>query len=151
MKNLDFKEFLFKSAFMAMASDGNIDDLEIRELESIVANEIYFMEYDYEEALKKNVQIVKQSGRSAINDYLNEISKNDLNEHQELLLIEVLLRIIKADSKIEESELEFLHLAKSKLKIDEQSLIVKFPHHIEYLLDNYGFGEQLEFTNDISL
>jgi uncharacterized tellurite resistance protein B-like protein len=151
MKNLDFKEFLFKSAFMAMACDGNIDELEIQELKNLVANEIYFMEYDYKEALENNVKLVKQKGRKAINDYLGEISKNDLNEHQELLLIEVLLRIIKADSKIEESELEFLHLAKSKLKIDEQSIIVQFPHHIEYLLDNKGFGNQLEFTNEISL
>ena len=53
MKNLDFKEFLFKSAFMAMASEGNIGETEILELKSLVSNEIYFLKYDYEEAFKK--------------------------------------------------------------------------------------------------
>ena len=40
MKNLDFKDFLFKSAIMAMACDGDIAETEIEEIKTIVANEI---------------------------------------------------------------------------------------------------------------
>ena len=43
MKNQEFKNFLFKSAVMAMACDGDIAETEIEEIKSIVANEIYFM------------------------------------------------------------------------------------------------------------
>jgi hypothetical protein len=46
MKNSEFKDFLFKSAVIAMACDGNIAEEEIAEIKNIVSNEIYFMGYD---------------------------------------------------------------------------------------------------------
>jgi uncharacterized tellurite resistance protein B-like protein len=149
MKNTDFKTFLFKSAVLAMACDGNIADEEVNEIKNIVANEIYFMGYDFEEPLKNNIDNIKTNGKGAINQYLQEIGTSDLNEHQEILLVEVLLRMIQADTKVEESELKFLQMVKSKLKTDEQTLIVKFPHQIDYLIDFNNYGLNKEFTNEI--
>lgn len=151
MKNTDFKSFLFKSAIMAMACDGDIADEEVNEIKQIVANEIYFMGYDFEEPLKSNIEYIKLNGKNAINQYLQEIATNELNENQEILLVEVLLKMIQADAKVEESELKFLQMAKSKLKTDEQTLIVKFPHQIEYLMDFNNYGLHEEFTNEISI
>jgi len=151
MKNTDFKPFLFKSAVMAMACDGDIAEAEISEIRNIVANEIYFMGYDFEESLKSNTENIKANSKNAINQYLQEIVTSDLNDHQEILLIEVLLRMMLADGKIDESELKFLHMAKSKLKTDEQTLIVKFPHQIDYLMDFNNYGSHKEFTNEISI
>ncbi|WP_035671310.1 TerB family tellurite resistance protein [Flavobacterium sp. 83] len=151
MKNLDFKNFLFKSAVMAMACDGDIADEEVIEIKKIVANEIYFLGYDFEEPLKVNIDNIKVNGRNAINLYLQEIVSNDLNEHQELLIIEILLRVIQADGKVEESESKFLQMVKSKLKVDEQTLIIKFPQQIEVLMDFNNYGLHEEFTNDISI
>lgn len=150
MKNSEFKDFLFKSAVIAMACDGDIAEEEINEIKNIVANEIYFMGYEFEEPLQKNIEAIKINGKNAVNQFLQEITNNDLNEHQELLLIEVLLKIIQADTKVEENELRFLHLAKSKIRIDEQTLIVKFPHHIDYLIDFNSYGQHEEFTNEIN-
>ena len=59
--------------------------------------------------------------------------------------------MIQADTKVEDNELKFLHLAKSKLKTDEQTLIIKFPNHIDYLLDFNNYGLLEEFANDINL
>ena len=151
MKNSEFKDFLFKSAVIAMACDGDIAEEEINEIKTIVANEIYFMGYEFEEPLQKNIEAIKINGKNAVNQFLQEITNNDLNEHQELLLIEVLLKIIQADTKVEENELRFLHLAKSKLKTDEQTLIVKFPHQIDYLIDFNNYGLHEVFTTDIKL
>lgn len=140
MKNQDFKSFLFKSAVMAMASDGDIAEAEIEEIKNIVTNEIYFMGYTFEEPLKHNIDSIKANGKNAINHYLKEIETNGLNEHQEILLIEVLLRIIEADKDVQQVELKFLQMVKVRLKLDEQTLIVKFPNHINHLIDlnNYG-------------
>ncbi|MCB0536604.1 MAG: TerB family tellurite resistance protein [Bacteroidetes bacterium] len=151
MKNSEFKDFLFKSAVIAMACDGNIAEEEITEIKNIVANEIYFMGYEFEEPLQRNIEAIKINGKNAVNQFLQEITTSELNEHQELLLVEVLLKIIQADDKIEENELRFLHLAKSKLKTDEQTLIIKFPHQIDYLMDFNNYGLHEEFTNDITL
>lgn len=149
MKNLDFKDFLFKSAIMAMACDGDIAETEIEEIKTIVANEIYFMGYDFEEPLKNNIHNIKANGKDAINQYLKEIGTNNLNEPQEILLIEVVLRIIEADNDVQSSELKFLQMVKAKLKVDEQTLIVKFPKQIDHLLDFHNYGLHQEFTDEL--
>lgn len=149
MKNQDFKNFLFKSAVMAMACDGDIAETEIQEIKSIVANEIYFMGYDFEVPLKINIENLKNNGNSAINEYLQEIGPNKLTEKQEILLIEVLLRIIEADNNVQTNELKFLQMTKARLKVDEQTLILKFPKHIDSLLDFHHFGLNQEFTDKI--
>ncbi len=151
MKNQDFKDFLFKSAVMAMACDGDIAETEIEEIKSIVSNEIYFMGYDFVEPLRNNIDNIKANGKGAINQYLQEIGTNNLNENQEILLIEVLLRIIEADNDIQPTELKFLQMAKAKLKVDEQTLIVKFPSKINLLLDFHNYGLNQEFTDEIRL
>ena len=149
MKNQDFKDFLFKSAVMAMACDGEISETEIEEIKSIIANEIYFLNYDFEEPLQNYIDYIKANGKDAINQYLVEIGTNNLNEHQEILLIEVLLRIIEADNVVQPSELKFLQMVKGKLKVDEQTLIVKFPKQIDHLLDFHNYGLHQEFTEEI--
>lgn len=149
MKNTDFKNFLFKSAVMAMACDGHIAEEEINAIKKIVANEISFMEYDFEEPLKSNIDYIKANGKNAINQYLQEISAYDFNEHQELLLMEIVLNIIQADAKVETNELKFLQLVKSKLKTDEQTLIVKFPHQVDYIIDFNNYGLHQEFTDEL--
>lgn len=149
MKNTDFKAFLFKSAVMAMACDGDIAEEEIKEIKNIVSNEIYFMGYDFEEPLKNNIEDIRVNGKNAINQYLQEIITNELNEHQEILIIEVVLRIIQADAKVEENELKFLQMVKSKLNTDEETLIIKFPHQINYLMDFNNYGLQNEFIEEI--
>ncbi len=150
MKNQEFKDFLFRSAVIAMACDGDIAEKEIEEIKTIVDNEIYFMGYDFEEALNDNIEKIRGNGKSEINSYLQEIESNHLNEHQEILLIEVLLRIIESDNEVQENELKFLQMVKSKLKADEQTLIVKFPKHIDYLLDFNNYGLNKEFTEEIN-
>ena len=82
---------------MAMACDGDIADEEVNEIKQIVANEIYFMGYDFEEPLKSNIEYIKLNGKNAINQYLQEIATNELNENQEILLVEVLLKMIQAE------------------------------------------------------
>jgi uncharacterized tellurite resistance protein B-like protein len=151
MKNQDFKNFLFKSAVMAMACDGDIAEKEIDEIKLIVGNEIYFMGYDFEEQLRSNIENIKANGKAAINQYLQEIGPYDLNENQEILLIEVILRIIEADTEIQKSELQFLQLVKAKLKVDEQTLIVKFPKHIDCFLESNSFGLIQEFIDEVSI
>ena len=120
---------------MAMACDGEIAEAEIKEIKFIVANEIYFMDYDFEEPLNNNLVNIKTNREVSIKNYLQEIESNHLSEHQEILLIEVLLRVIESDKDIRESELEFLQMVKSKLKVDQHILIEKFPKHIGHLFN----------------
>lgn len=149
MKNQEFKKFLFKSAVMTMACDGNIAEEEISEIKNMVFNEIYFMGFDHEDQLKDGIDDIKVNGKVAINQYLQELNSIELNEHQEILLVEVILKIIEADNEIQTSEIKFLQLVKSKLKIEEQTLIIKFPKQIDYLIDFNNYGLSDVFTYEI--
>lgn len=151
MKNQEFKKFLFKSAVMTMACDGNIAEEEISEIKNMVFNEIYFMGFDYEDLLKDGIEDIKVNGKVAINQYLQELNSIELNEHQEILLVEVILKIIEADNEIQTSEIKFLQLVKSKLKTEEQTLIIKFPKQIDYLIDFNNYGLSDVFTEEIEI
>jgi len=149
MKTIDFQSFLLKSAIAVMACDGSIDNEEITEIKEMVSNEIYFMGFDYEKPFETNLNYIKSNGKKAINEYLSELSSLSLNDKQELRLIEVLIRTIESDNKVENNEIKFLQLVKSKLSVSEETIISQFPKQMNYLIDfnNYGLSE--EFTEEI--
>lgn len=147
MKTEAFQEFLLKSAISAIACDSHIDESEISEIKNMAENEIYFMGYDFEKALSKNINYIKEKGASAINEYLNEVTSANLSERQELILMEVLIRAIESDGKIEPSEVKFLQMVKSKLRMSEEVIITKFPKQMNYLIDFNNYGQHQEFTD----
>lgn len=149
MKTEAFQDLLLKSAVSVIACDGTIDETEISELRNMVENEIYFMGYDFEERLAYNLKYLKENGALAINEYLKEVSNANLNDNQELLLIEVLIRAIESDKKVEPSEIKFLQMVKSRLKTSEETIITKFPQQINYLIDFHNYGLHEEFTEEL--
>ena len=149
MKTEAFQNLLLKSAISVMACDGSIDESEIVEIKNMADNEIYFMGYDIEEPFETILSYIKQNGKKAINEYLNELDQLNLNEKQELLLIEVLIRTIESDNKIEDSEMKFLQMVKSKLGISEETIITQFPKQMKYLIDFQNYGLHEEFTDEI--
>ena len=151
MRPAEFQNLLFRSAVMVMSCDGEIADAEVTELKTIVENEIYFLGYDYAEPLVSTVVEIKRDGKDAINRYLNDLAGIDLSQKQKFTLMEVVIRMIEADSIVQPSEVQFLHLVKSKLKVSEKDLIVKFPKQIGYLISNDLADLSDSFTQDFKL
>lgn len=151
MKTPLFQKLLLRSAVSVIACDGTISDTEIAEVKNMAENEIYFMGFDYEQHLNDNLEQLKEKGKVAINDYLDELSHAQLNENQELLLIEVLIRAIESDTKIELNEVKFLQMVKSKLKTSEEIIITQFPKQMNYLIDFHNYGLYQEFTDEVKL
>ena len=149
MKVNNFQAFLLKSAVTAMACDGRIDDSEIKEIKNMAKNEVYFMDFDFDQLLQDYLDYITTNGTKAVNEYLNELALANLNPGQELILIEVLINTIEADRKIEDNEIKFLQLVKSKLNTTEQTIITKFPKQINYLIDFNNYGMLKEFTSEI--
>ena len=149
MKTEAFQNLLLKSAVSAIACDGRIDESEIAEIRKMVDNEIYFMGFEYEKPLLDHLAYLKAKGKTAINEYLIELSTSNLTDNQELLLIEVLIRAIQSDEMIEPNEIKFLQMVKSKLKTSEETIITKFPNQMNYLIDFHNYGLNQEFTDEL--
>lgn len=149
MKTDAFQDLLLKSAVSVIACDGSIDETEISEIRNMAENEIYFMGYEYEQPLTANLSYIKEKGSTAINEYLNDLANADLNANQELLLIEVLIRAIESDEKVEPNEIKFLQIVKSKLKTSEETIITRFPKQMNYLIDFHNYGLHQVFSDEL--
>jgi uncharacterized tellurite resistance protein B-like protein len=149
MKTGAFQNLLLKSAVSVIACDGSIEESEISEIRNMAENEIYFMGYDFEQPLEETLKNIKEKGSTAINDFLKEVATANLNDNQELLLIEVLIRAIESDEKVEPNEIKFLQMVKSKLKTSEETIITKFPKQMNYLIDFHNYSLHQEFTDEL--
>ena len=117
----------------------------------MLQNEIYFMGFENENLLNEYLEDIIKSGKKSINYFLDQLGESDLNTNQEFNLLEVLIRTIESDDKIEENELKFLHLVKSKLNISEEDIITKFPMHMKYLIDFNNYSSLREFSEEINI
>lgn len=150
MRTQDFQKLLLESAISVMGCDGSIDESEIHEIKQMAENEIYFMGYDYEPVFESHLKYLKDNGSTAINEYLKRLQDVSLNKQQEFLLLEVLIRTIESDQVIDDNEVKFLQLVKSKLNVSEEEIITKFPKQITYLIDFKNYSKLESFNSNIN-
>ena len=126
MESTEFKKILFKTAFCVMACDGHIDNSEIEEMKKIDTNTSYFNDMDLSAELNQLIEEIKSKGKTLVKEFFETIRDSELTIVQELLILEISFRIISADNKIDENELKFLNLLRSKLNVDNEVLMDRF-------------------------
>ena len=151
-----FKKILFKVAFCTMACDGDIDSREIDELKIMDKNTSYFAEIDLSNELKQLVNDFKNKGTKVIEELFELLRKTKLNPIQELLILEVALRIANADESIDENEIKFINLLRSKLELYDETIIDRFGeldvlYTNEYSKNIIAGKTEIEFAENIKL
>jgi|GEM_PF-4145930 uncharacterized tellurite resistance protein B-like protein len=126
MDSKDFQKFLFKIAFSVIVIDGEIHEDEIDQLKQIDKKTSYFSDTDLSEELGDLINLFKNDGTVIVENILNGIRDLSLNQVQELLVLEVALRIIYADQRFDESEKKFIRLLRSKLKVSNELIRKRF-------------------------
>ena len=121
-----FKKILFKVAFCAMACDGDIDNREINELKIMDKNTSYFADIDLSIELEQLIDDFKSKGAKIIEELFELLRNTKLNPIQELLVLEIALRIIYADERIDENEIKFVNFLRSKLELHDETIIDRF-------------------------
>lgn len=143
MKNKDFKKILFRSAFAVMACDGEIAESEVVEIKEMLQNSLYFDGLDHEVELQSAFEDMKENGLQFIQNFFQILKTSDLSERQELQMIEVLIKMIHADDKVDENELIFMHNIRSSLSIlSDAKIMINFPQHIDLLLNLSKFDSK---------
>lgn len=151
-----FKKILFKVAFCTMACDGDIDQKEINELRIMDKNTSYFAEIDLSEELKQLANDFKNKGTKVIEELFVNLRETKLNPIQELLILEVALRIIYADERIDENEVKFVNFLRSKLELHDETINDRFGeldilYTNEYLRNIVEGKTEIEFAESIKL
>ena len=132
MDNKTFKNLLLETAVSAIACDGSVDEREIEALRNIEKNSPYFSSDDLSKDLDKYLKNCEKNLEKFQSSLFKKIKKAKLNIVQELSLMEISLRIISADEKEEDDEINFVKLLRSNLSISDLILYQRFGK-IEYL------------------
>ena len=133
METLNFNKLLLKTAFSCMVCDGDIDKRELQLIKQLHKKRKTFGEIDINSELDTLLLAINQDGHQFLRSYFNELTSSELSEANELKLIEVAIDTIKADDIIEYSEIKFFKVIRSKLKIDNESILEKHPDFEDYL------------------
>ena len=116
-----------------MACDGDIDKREVKLIKRLHKENKTFGEIDINSELDTLLLAINHDGHQFLKDYFNELATTELTEANELNLIEVAIETIKADEKVEYSEIKFFKVIRSKLKIDNEPILDKHPDFEDYL------------------
>jgi len=133
MKEQIFNELLLKTAFSCMACDGDIDKREVILIKQLSNDTKIFGEIDINKKLDELLLSINKDGNQFLKDYFSELTSTELTENEELKIVEVAIDTIKADDKIEYSEVKFFKVIRSKLAIDDSIILEKHPDFEEYL------------------
>lgn len=126
MNKLKFKKILFNVAFCAMACDGEIADEEIEEMKFMDKKTTYFEDVDLSDELDELIKDLKESGKSIIDELFQQLSENEFNTIQELLILEIALKIIYSDTKIKKNEVNFIRFLRGKLRVPNEIILKRF-------------------------
>jgi len=133
METINFDKLLLKTAFSCMACDGDIDKREMKLIKKLHKENKTFGDIDINSELDTLLHAINNDGHQFLKNFFIELSNFELSEDNELKLIEVAIDTIKADDKIEYSEIKFFKVIRSKLKIKNEPILEKHPDFEDYL------------------
>lgn len=126
MEKKEFQKLLLETVICSIACDGDIDDREITELHKMVSHAQYFKKFDAHELLENMLQSVKTDGQAFLRGYFDALRQSDLPSAQEMLVLEVVLRVIQADGRIDDNEVIFLKLVRSNFNVHDEIIHQRF-------------------------
>jgi hypothetical protein len=133
MEAINFDKLLLKTAFSCMACDGDIDKREIKLIKQLHKERKTFGEIDINSEMDNLLIAINKDGHQFLKDYFNQLTDSVLSEANELKLVEVAIATIKADDKVEYSEIKFFKVIRSKLEIANEPILDKHPDFEDYL------------------
>lgn len=133
MKQQIFNQLLLKTAFSCMACDGSIDKREVKLLKKMSNEKQEFGDIDINAQLDTLLLSINKDGHQFLKDYFSELTSIELSEDEELKIVEVAIDTIKADEKVEYSEVKFFKVIRSKLTISDEKVLKQHPDFEEYL------------------
>ena len=127
-------EFLLRTAFACMSCDGDIATEEIELIKRMANEKHLFGDVDIDKELDELVKEINLKGKGFLKQYLISLAEESLTEEQEVKVADVAVQTIRADNRIEYSEIKFFKVLRSNLKnVSDETLLEK----IDGIDENY--------------
>lgn len=114
---MEMNELLLRTAFACMSCDGNIAPEEVELIKQMAINNHLFGDIDIDKELDNMVGEINIKGKRFLKQYLISLSEQSMTEDEELKVADVAVQTIRADNKIEYSEIKFFKVLRSNLKV----------------------------------
>lgn len=140
MEQMEFKKLLLESAIILMSCDGEIADAEVKELNEIANNTTYFSGMNLKQEMNNLLPQFRKTTKEDIHKFYRTLRSKDLTIVQELLLLEINLRITYSDKILHESEIEFIKTLRGVCNAPDELLIERFGK-LEFLMRDTSITE----------
>jgi len=147
MDSTKFKKLLFEVACCAVSCDNDIDEREVRELRSIDKSTSYFKGIDLSKQLDHWLLGFIGNEAETTHTLVEKIRESSLTPVEQLLVLEIVLRLIYADCKIDEREIEFLRAIRSALPLNDEIIAERFGR-IDVLLKGQEIATQADLMGE---
>ena len=151
MVQSEFKKVLFELAFYVMVCDGELHEKELEEIKSIADDSIYFDGLNHEQELSALINNFKSEGINSVVEFYKRLEVTEFESTEEKHLIEVLIRIVEADERVDDNEIKFISKIRKQLNISDTEIIMNFPKHIDLLIPAIDVDDNLGDMNFDSL
>ena len=138
MKN---NELYLKTIFACVACDGDVATEEIQLLRELIAQTDLFEGIDVEVTLKRYVDSINQNGVAFLKQYLSEVADADLTKDEQMCVVDLALKTIEADNRIEYSEVKFFKKIRVRLSLTDDEILAKYPDKEDFLLPDLNVAE----------
>lgn len=81
--------------------------------------------------------------------YLKELEAQKLSIEEQMIIIDLAIQTIYADSKIEYSEVKFFKKIRNRLSLNDEQILTKYPDIEDFLLPDINVIEDPEWNNVI--
>ena len=129
-----------------MACDGDIAADEIDLLRVFFKENESWKDYDVQSILNRYIIEINERGVGFLADYLQDVAEADLDEESALKIVDIAIRMIEADNRVEYSEVKFFKRIRQKLTVSDEKLIASFPNKDDFFLPDIMAPEEINWS-----
>ncbi len=143
------EELYLKTVFCCMACDGDIADEEVALVQDLCAKDNLFGDIDVNRYINEWIKEVNTNGRAFLQSYIDEVASAKLDTAAQMVLIDLAIKTIEADNRIEYSEVKFFKKIRFRLTVSDEEILAKYPDKEDFLLPDNNVAEEPTWNEDI--
>lgn len=143
------KDLYLKTIFCCIACDGDIAKEEVEMIQSMVSKDKMFEGLDVKSLLDKWITEINDHGALFLRTYLGELADAGLSEQEQLCIVDLAIKAIETDNRIEYSEVKFFKKIRVRLSINDDAILKSHPDKEDFLLPDINVAENPVWDDNV--
>lgn len=128
------EQIYLKTVFCCMACDGEIAPAELQLATSVWADSGEGGGNEISATLAAWAAEIRKIGTRFLENYLRELAAAELTADEQMRVVDLAFKTIEADENIAYAEVKFFKKIRSRLTLDDDAILEKYPDKEDFLL-----------------